>query len=39
MAIPTLVFLPMDRGEFHGQRSLACYGAWGRKKSNMTEAT
>ena len=31
---PTLVFLP---GEFHGQRRLAGYSAWGHKKSAMTE--
>ena len=29
----TLVFLP---GEFHGQRSLAGYGPWGHKESEMT---
>ena len=23
----------------HGQRSLACYSPWGRKESDMTEAT
>ena len=28
------VFLP---GEFHGQRSLAGYSAWGRKGLDMTE--
>ena len=31
---PTTVFLP---GESHGQRSLAGYGPWGRKESDMTE--
>ena len=31
---PTPVFLP---GEFHGQRSLAGYSAWGYKESDMTE--
>ena len=31
---PTPVFLP---GEFHGQRSLAGYGLWGHKESDMTE--
>ena len=31
---PTPVFLP---GEFHGQRSLADYSAWGRKESDKTE--
>ena len=30
----TLVFLP---GEFHGQRILVGYSAWGRKKSDTTE--
>ena len=30
------VFFP---GEFHGQRSLAGYCSWGRKESDMTEAT
>ena len=30
----TAVFLP---GEFHGQRSLAGYGAWGHKESDTTE--
>ena len=29
----TPVFLP---GEFHGQRSLAGYGPWGRQESDMT---
>ena len=33
---PTLVFLPR---ESHGQRSLAGYGPWGLKESNMTEVT
>ena len=33
---PTLVFFP---GESHGQRSLAGYSPWGRKESDMTEAT
>ena len=32
--LPTAVFLP---GESHGQRSLAGYGPWGRKGSDMTE--
>ena len=32
--LPTPVFLP---GEFHGQRSLACYGSWGRKELDTTE--
>ena len=32
----TPVFLPQ---ETHGQRSLAGYGPWGRKESDMTEAT
>ena len=31
---PTPVFLP---GEFHGQRSLAGYGPWGRTESDTTE--
>ena len=31
---PNPVFLS---GEFHGQSSLASYGAWGHKKSDMTE--
>ena len=31
---PTPVFLP---GKSHGQRSLAGYGPWGHKKSDMTE--
>ena len=31
---PTPVFLP---GESHGQRSLADYGPWGHKESDMTE--
>ena len=26
-------------GKFHGQRSLAGYGLWGRKESDTTEAT
>ena len=33
---PTPVFLP---GESHGQRSLAGYSPWGRKESDLTEAT
>ena len=33
---PTPVFLP---GESHGQRGVAGYGPWGRKESDMTEAT
>ena len=33
---PTPLFLP---GESHGQRSLAGYSPWGRKESDMTEAT
>ena len=33
---PTPVFLP---GEFHGQRSLACYSPWGCKESDTAEAT
>ena len=33
---PTPVFLP---GEFHGQRSLACYSLWGRKEPDMTEGS
>ena len=32
--LPTLVFLP---GEYHGQRSMGCYGPWGRKELDMTE--
>ena len=32
--LPIPEFLP---GEFHGQRSLAGYSPWGRKKSDMTE--
>ena len=32
--LPIPVFLP---GEFHGQRNLAGYSAWGRKKSDTTE--
>ena len=31
---PTPVFLP---GEFHGQRSLAGYSAWGHKELDITE--
>ena len=34
--IPTPVFL---HGEFHGQRSLVGYSPWGRKESDLTEAT
>ena len=30
------VFLP---GEYHGQRNLAGYSPWGRRESDMTEAT
>ena len=33
---PTPVLLP---GESHGQRSLVGHGPWGRKESDMTEAT
>ena len=33
---PTPVLLP---GEFHGQRSLVGYGAWGRKELDTTEVT
>ena len=33
---PTPVFLP---GELHGQRGLVGYSPWGRKESDMTEAT
>ena len=33
---PSPVLLP---GESHLQRSLAGYGPWGRKESDMTEAT
>ena len=33
---PTPIFLP---GESHGQRSVAGYSPWGRKESDMTEAT
>ena len=33
---PTPVFLP---GDSHGQRSLVGYSPWGRKESDMTEAT
>ena len=32
--LPTPIFLPE---EFHGQRSLAGYGPWGHKESDMTE--
>ena len=32
--LPTPEFLP---GEFHGQRSLAGYSAWGHKELDMTE--
>ena len=32
----TLIFLP---GEFHGQRSLVGYSAWGHKESDATEWT
>jgi len=32
--LPTPVFLP---GEFHGQRSLAGYSAWGRKELDVAE--
>ena len=32
--LPTPVFLPR---EYHGQRSLAGYSAWGRKESETTE--
>ena len=32
--LPTPAFLP---GDFHGQRSLAGYGPWGRKESDKTE--
>ena len=31
---PSLIFLP---GKLHGQRSLACYSAWGCKELDMTE--
>ena len=31
---PTPVFLP---GKFYGQRSLAGYGPWGHRESDMTE--
>ena len=34
--LPTLVFWP---GEFHGQRSLAGYGPWGCKESDLTPST
>ena len=33
---PTLVFLP---GKSHGQRRLVGNSPWGRKESDMTEAT
>ena len=33
---PTPVLLPV---KFHGQRSLAGYGPWGCKESDMTEHT
>ena len=33
---PTPVLLP---GEFHGRRSLVGYSPWGRKESDITEAT
>ena len=33
---PTAIFLPR---ESHGQRSQAGYSPWGRKESDMTEAT
>ena len=33
---PHSIFLP---GESHGQRSLVGYSPWGRKESDMTEAT
>ena len=33
---PTPVFL---LGESHGERSLAGYSPWGRKESDVTEAT
>ena len=33
---PTAVFLP---GESHGQRSLEGYSPWGRRESDLTEAT
>ena len=33
---PTQVFLT---GESHGQRNLGDYSPWGRKESDMTEAT
>ena len=33
---PLSVFLP---GESHGQRSLAGYSPWGRKESDVTDAT
>ena len=34
--LPTTIFFP---GEFHGQRSIACYSPWGCKESDTTEAT
>ena len=34
--LPIPVFLS---GEFHGQRSLVGYSLWGRKESDITEAT
>ena len=34
--LPTPALFP---GEFHGQRSLASCSPWGRKESEMTEAT
>ena len=34
--LPTPEFFP---GKFHGQRSLADYGAWGCKESDTTEHT
>ena len=33
---PSPVFLP---GESQGQRNLECYSPWGRKESDMAEAT
>ena len=33
---PTPVFLP---GEFHGQRSLACYSPWGTESDTTEELT
>ena len=32
--LPTPLFLP---GEFHGQRSMVAYSAWGHKQSDTTE--